>query len=184
MNPGANRVCELNLRSPHWIRGGIIPVLDTPTGRLYGFGIDSDYGTLIDFGGHRESFDYDILDTARRELSEESFDVFGKPSRSELLKLPVLYNDTDMEILWLINSNRSPNVSNSTNVNNRSQQYHPQHPHHLQSEFRKLVDYHLQYDDKKVENTDLIWLTYDQIKRTSPQSMYPRLWKLLFYGNV
>jgi len=149
------QVHELNLKHPCWIRGGIIPYLDTPNGHLYGFGIDADYGTLIDFGGHREDFDYDILDTARRELSEESFDVFGKPSREELLNLPVLYNRTDMEIFWPIQGNAED----------------------LQHNFRILVS---QAHPDDVENIDLVWLTPEELSTTSSNDMYPRLWNILF----
>jgi hypothetical protein len=54
------------------IRGSIIPKLN----QYYCFGIDNHYKTIMDFGGHREPFDTDIIETAIREAYEESFGIF------------------------------------------------------------------------------------------------------------
>ena len=77
----------MDWKSPQLIRAGIIPVLLEDKGSLNGnyiFGVDAHYNTLIDLGGHREVYDYDVLDTALRELREESLGTIDW-SRADVL---------------------------------------------------------------------------------------------------
>jgi len=63
------------------VRAGIIPLC----GSYYGFGLDATYHTLMDFGGHRESYE-DAIACALREAWEESFGLFTF-QREDLLPL-------------------------------------------------------------------------------------------------
>lgn len=71
-----------SVRSYHE-RGGII--LTTPG--FLGLGIDGGYYTLVDFGGHREAYDEDLVATACREAHEESFGLLSY-TREDLLRAP------------------------------------------------------------------------------------------------
>lgn len=82
-------------------RGGLI--LTAPG--YYGFGIDSHYHTLMDFGGHRETFDLDLVDTARREAQEESFGLLNY-EREDLLTSPHL--TTDETLMFFVPCREDP----------------------------------------------------------------------------
>lgn len=67
---------EDNILGSHYkyFRGGVI--LFQPESRKVGLAVDRDYGTLIDFGGHRENHESNVIDTALRECEEESLGIF------------------------------------------------------------------------------------------------------------
>lgn len=88
---------------PYHDRGGIIL---TAPGYL-GFGVDGSYHTLMDFGGHRESFDEDLVDTARREANEESFGLL-QYSRAALLQAPHL--ETEETLMFFAPSPEPPAI--------------------------------------------------------------------------
>jgi hypothetical protein len=56
-------------------------------------------GDLADFGGGREKYDADLLDTAIREYYEECYGCFGQVDRYTLASCPVLLGVDSVEIL-------------------------------------------------------------------------------------
>lgn len=65
-----------------FFRGGVI--LYKPDVRKIGLAIDRDYGNLIDFGGHRENHELNIIDTALRECEEETLSLFTVDELKEM----------------------------------------------------------------------------------------------------
>ncbi len=53
-------------------RAGILPYIIDNKKRYYLFGVDRDYLTLMDFGGHREANENSPILTSLREMKEES----------------------------------------------------------------------------------------------------------------
>jgi hypothetical protein len=79
-------------------RGGVLPYVQTSQGKLYLFAIDNDYQNYIDFGGHREDFDEDILATIQREVEEETYGSLYF-SRDDLLNGEQLYDDNTLLVV-------------------------------------------------------------------------------------
>lgn len=129
------RVFEVDWSRPDWNRAAFIPVAVTSNTTFYGLGLTSGTASLSDFGGKWEPQDYDLLDTALRELSEESLDMINPPSSSVLPNLPVL-EGKDTALIFL------PYKGD---------------PWKLSSNFRREIR------GKKAEQTDIIWLTQQQI---------------------
>lgn len=73
------RISQLDIvdKNKRYIRAGIIPYVTHNNERYYAFGLSSHNGSIFDFGGHREPEDVDLVETAVRELREESLEVFG-----------------------------------------------------------------------------------------------------------
>lgn len=141
-------------------RGGIFPFIieiktKTP---LYIFGIDRDYLTLMDFGGHREPEDLDIIETAIREFGEESLGIFGPLTRNSL-KGQYIIGDGMFQIFHNLGSCDIPTL------------------HSLRSQFQRRVSL-----EENPENIDFVWLNDNQLRDViwnKQEQMYPKLTKLL-----
>lgn len=84
------KVCDIDWSHQKYIRAGFIPYVQQGNTVFYAFGLDNNIGYLCDFGGHRESFDCDALDTAIREYAEEALHVFGVLTRELLQQCQIL----------------------------------------------------------------------------------------------
>ena len=131
-----NQVHQVDLTDKSFIRGGFIPITSINNTVLFGFPLDRKIATLTDFGGHREDFDGDILDSALREYSEESYNLFGKLSREYVMNNYVLIGYDTIEIFLPVSNNILD--------------------HSLR--FRELVQQHC-----NSESQSLIWLTKKQV---------------------
>lgn len=92
-------VADIDWKNTKIVRGGIIPYYDYPEIRLYAFSIENGSGSLCDFGGHIEPEDNDLLDAIIREYYEESFGVFGKYTREEILTCKAMAGTETYQIL-------------------------------------------------------------------------------------
>lgn len=61
----------------YYNRGSVLPFQIINGKIFYALGIDTNTGGLCDFGGGRETEDRSIIQTALRELSEESYNIFA-----------------------------------------------------------------------------------------------------------
>ncbi len=158
---------EIGLTDPRWIRAGILPYLEVEGTRYYAIGIDRDYGTLMDFGGNRESFDRDIVETAQREMTEESYGVLGSFSREDLENSFILVDDDYIEFVLPLSADRD-------------------------SDLRKIIaefDF-LRRFDPNPEHRGMMWIPEATLRliiesdlKTVRHVIYPRLWKLLRRGG-
>jgi hypothetical protein len=94
---------EINLSDPKYKRAGIIPFCVQNNVIFFAFGVENGVAALADFGGHREKYDTDLLDTAIREYREESLNVFGIFTRDNLLSCFVLEGKDTLEFLVKVN---------------------------------------------------------------------------------
>jgi hypothetical protein len=92
-------VREIDWAHPKYKRAGIIPVVERDGTLFFGFSVSTWDGAMGDFGGGREKSDVDALDTALREYSEESFNVFGVLTRDMLQDCLVIQTPQTIEII-------------------------------------------------------------------------------------
>lgn len=92
-------VRDVDWLDPTFIRAGIIPQVRQGNTVFYAFSLDNCVGAIGDFGGHIEPVDRDGLDTAIREYSEESLNVFGVFTRDDLMDCPVIIGPETAEII-------------------------------------------------------------------------------------
>lgn len=77
---------EVDLNNPNIYRAGIIPYVFHSNGHISMiFGITMQCDRVSDFGGGREDYDGDLLDTAIREYNEECYDAISINPTRELL---------------------------------------------------------------------------------------------------
>lgn len=81
------------------IRAGVIPYTHHDGVTYFAFGVDSNNCSWVDFGGHKEVYDNDLLDTVIREYLEESYKVFGPLTRKNLQPHFVMDGPESVEIL-------------------------------------------------------------------------------------
>jgi hypothetical protein len=89
----------------NYSRAGILPYIIHQEKRYYLFGVDRDYLTLLDFGGHRESYETKPLITALREMKEESHGLI-KINMISKIEEPIIRcfkNSYNYEYLVLLN---------------------------------------------------------------------------------
>lgn len=79
-------------------RAGIIAYTTYKNCVWFGLGIDRRSKDISDFGGKKERRDRTIFDTAIREFSEESLDIYGKLDRSKLDNCLAVYNQSSLII--------------------------------------------------------------------------------------
>ncbi len=91
---------DFDWTATHYVRAGIIPYITINNVKFYAFGLGNMVADLCDFGGHREDVDGDLLDTAIREYSEESLNIFGELTRDTLDYCEVLDGDDTAEVLY------------------------------------------------------------------------------------
>lgn len=96
---------QRDLKDPHLLRAGAIPYLRDEQGLAFLCAIDNDYRNLIDFGGHRDPEDFDILETIRREVKEETYGALDF-SREDLLSSLSFLDEGNLEILVPLSSSR------------------------------------------------------------------------------
>ena len=86
----------------NYIRAGIIPYTIQNNIIFFAFSIDNNIACLGDFGGHYEDIDNDLLDTAIREYTEESLNVFGYLNREFLKDCFVIEGPETIEIFVFV----------------------------------------------------------------------------------
>lgn len=145
-------------------RGGLIPYIKTKNGRLYLLAIDHDYQTLIDFGGHREPEDRDIIETIQREVSEESCDSLGPFTREKLLSGEVFMFDGNVEILLKIDAD----------------------PEKLSRKIRKALSRAESLQTDSLESVGVVWVPEERLRlilemdeTTVSHFLYPRIYYTL-----
>jgi len=80
-------------------RAGVIVYTVYEKKLLFALGIDNDSGDICDFGGKYDGrLDYDGLDTAIREFTEESLSSFGIFDRESLKNCACSFNGTNLMI--------------------------------------------------------------------------------------
>ena len=155
------QVKDIDWNNPKYIRAGVIPYAYQGDVLFFAFGIENDVGAIGDFGGHKEDIDYDCLDSAIREYSEEALDIFGVLDRNKLKNNFVLEGKDTIELLIEV----APPLYQYTIA------------------FRDLIG-----NDKTHEVQDIIWLSRDQLIEainnpdkkflgTKIYHMYIRLWE-------
>jgi len=149
-----HRLIDRDLTDPRWIRGGVIIY---SMDRQFGFAIDRHYRTLIDFGGHREPSDGDILDTICRETEEESLgELILDPELLE--KCPSFSFENYLEVVVPI-----PLTSSE-----------------LTSRLRRVFS---ESDPTTLESNDIVWLTPRELfsiqylpENRVHDTIYPKCW--------
>jgi hypothetical protein len=130
------RVIDTDWNNSNVVRAGIIPFIIKNGVKFYAFGIANEVGDLCDFGGHREDFDNDLLDTAIREYKEECFEIFGKIDRNSLSDCYVLEGQDTLEILLEVTGDL----------------------YEYTYKFREMIG-----NNEQLELQNIVWLTYNQI---------------------
>lgn len=129
------KISNFNL-SIRFQRGGVI-VYHFKNKKLYfGFGVDSIYNELTDFGGHLDRSDKNVIEGALRECKEESLGVLNYTYKNVLNDL-ILYDDK-MAIL-MVKTDESMDKINL--------------------QFNNKLMYH-----KKVEVNDVVWLSLEELQ--------------------
>lgn len=88
-------------------RAGIVPYCNLKGIRFYCFGVEDGVGALADFGGQVDPADNDLLDTAIREFSEETLNVFGELTRESLQDCQCFITNSTLEIFYEVNPTMS-----------------------------------------------------------------------------
>jgi len=156
------KVRDIDWKDAKFIRAGIIPYTIINNIVFFAFALESNLASIADFGGHRESFEKDALDSAIREYAEESLNVFGILNRDIVQDNYVIEGEDTAQILLPISPNNLYNYSIS---------------------FKNLIK-----DDIKHEAQNIIWLTKNQLfsiihlnntKNTTFILMYYRIHKVI-----
>lgn len=144
------KVRNTDWNNPNHIRAGFIPICFQGGMLFFGLAVDSRNNVLTDFGGHKENFDMDLLDTALREYKEESYEIFGTLSRDSVQNFEVLEGEDTVEILL------------------------PVHEpfYHYSSLFAETVK-----DKKDNESSKIVWLSRRQLL-IALESQDDKIWKM------
>ena len=137
-------------------RGSVIPVINNK----FLLGVDNRTGGIIDLGGHPEVFDDNIIDTALRELREESLGTFDFAPWE--ITGAAIFNQTTFTLVIPCNGNEQD----------------------IYEEFKSRIT---RYNRKFVEIIDLKFYTLSELLYlvTSPYSnLYPPTKELLNWFRV
>jgi hypothetical protein len=157
-------------------RAGIIPIIKRGKYKFYGLGLDQGSGDITEFAGRKDPEDRDLLETALRELEEESLEVI--PVTREMVEKQnndVLFDFASCIFLVEINNKNMMDLVNEFNEK-------------IQEKKKRR---------EKIENGLLFWVTEGQlrsllaIQRPDPDIKFPvffhyRTRKLLTFkfGNI
>ena len=159
-----------NLKDPNLVRAGAIPYLRCDDGLYFLFAIDHDYRTLIDFGGHRDPEDFDLLETIRREIREETYDSLGPFEREDLLSCLSFRDDGNLEILLPLKDQLDHRPDRRDLISSR-----------IEAALQKAAE-----RGEALESIGVVWIPADrffEILFLSPESasklIYPKVWQPL-----
>ena len=134
-----------------YVRAGIIPYQIIGKHIVFAFGLDGNNNSIVDFGGHIEKIDQDLIETAIREYSEESFNVFGSLTRQRLTGCDILQGHDTIEILYPVNCNI----------------------YQISKLFKQLASANYNH-----ETRNIVWLTLNQVKIICDSKYYPMYYRI------
>jgi hypothetical protein len=141
------------------IRGGCILYTKIDNKLWFGFGVDSVYNEYTDFGGKIEKKDKNIVETALRELKEESLNIFDIPY-NQVTNNIILYNNT-MAVVFIKLPNTYLNVDTL---------------------FQQKLAYAYQAN-QKIEVNGIVWLSLKQLQ-AELQNPHSKLYSVIKYFLV
>lgn len=153
--------CQIlsNVELKSQYRAGIIPYFLRNDKIYFCLGIDTEYETVTDFGGHVK-LDESIINAGIREYKEESLDIFPDVTVDELMECPCLYDNNNLIMF--------------TRIDDDVEKYNMKFVKNIMSLNQNNISY---------EVSNIVWLELEDLKNCllgySQLKIYTKVYKLL-----